>query len=358
MYIIGYGTSFSSMVSIAANCFLCFYRYLVIFNKRYRFLDVVTRSSNMFIAGLILACAIINLPFLFAQKITNNEANNDESASFRVVAGDAMRSSLGQILVDLAVFIRLLLILIFLALNLVLLFSSVRFARRKRTLLGVNRWRRRHTTTAGSRPSSILITNLEQPSVHENVVCCAENETIASSPEHNQPQSHQTSLMVLSIPETASLERKSTASFALFSSKSSISNFEVTFKLSPQHHSSASSAAHPPPPHFDSVHIQQSTSSSSSSSQPASQSEWNLTKMTLLIAFIYLLNMLSLGLAFVYDKLNQEHFDGIVAIDLIASNFIQVTNLFEIISYFIFNKCFSRNFKILMRKSVNFFFRK
>lgn len=79
----------------------------------------------------------------------------------------------------------------------------------------------------------------------------------------------------------------------------------------------------------------------------SSSSEWNLTKMTLFIALIYLANMLLLAISFVYPFFNNDNYTAVVVLDLIAVNFVQITNLFEIISYFLFNRFFNRTFRRL-----------
>lgn len=89
-----------------------------------------------------------------------------------------------------------------------------------------------------------------------------------------------------------------------------------------------------------------------------SSSEWNLTKMTLLIALIYLLNMLFLALSFAFTHLDYDNYTVMVVLDLIAVNFVQITNLFEIISYFMFNRFFCRNFRRLAANVIKIDWRK
>lgn len=106
---------------------------------------------------------------------------------------------------------------------------------------------------------------------------------------------------------------------------------------------------------------QQSTKSSISNLEPIvlskqqntsnSSSEWNLTKMTLLIALNYFINMIIVAVSFVYPKLNHDDYSTSVILEVVASNSLQITNLFEIISYFLFNKFFVRDFKRLVSHS-------
>jgi hypothetical protein len=76
-----------------------------------------------------------------------------------------------------------------------------------------------------------------------------------------------------------------------------------------------------------------------------SSSEWNLTKMTLLIALVYFINMIFWIASYAFSKLYHDEYSIIVTLDLIAINFVQITNFFEIISFFLFNRFFVQTFK-------------
>lgn len=76
--------------------------------------------------------------------------------------------------------------------------------------------------------------------------------------------------------------------------------------------------------------------------------EWNLTKMSLFTCFIYIVDILFLSASFFYSKFKPTDYSSIVVLELITVNLVQITNLFEIFSYFLFNKWFLFNFKNLI----------
>lgn len=287
MFVIVYATNFSSMVSIAANCFLCFYRYMVIFNKRTRYLNVFTRSSSMLV--LIVVCALFNVPYLFTIRIV--PSNDEKPNTYRLVAGAIMKTAFGELLFDVISFVRcFLLMLVFLVINILLLISSVKYARRKSELIAQGRLKKPGQT-------------VQQGSSLENNV----------------------------------------EAYSLMPIKTSIDLLDVHRKI----------------PINSSLEIVRSPTPIAQGQQGRqSSSEWNLTKMTLLIALIYLLNLIFLMVSFVFTNIDHEDYTTSVIFDLIAINFVQVTNLFEIISYFLFNRFFRRHFKRLVAKFIRFLLRK
>lgn len=273
-------------MSIAANCLLCLYRYVVIFHRRHSPVKIITHTSSVIV--LILGCAIINLPYLFTHKIVPGGAANPNS--YGVVSGDLMKSKFGNQLVNTIAFARYFLLMpIFLIINIVLLFSSVKFARRKRDLLSNSRIRKdavRRGSSNGTEAS-----RLKENTLMLNALL------VKTSPEKSTDEQQQ---------ETETTKRDS---------------YEVSRTMSQNH-----GYRH---------------------NHNSSSSEWNLTKMTLFIALIYLANLLFLAISFVYPFFDNDNYTAVVVLDLIALNFVQITNLFEIISYFLFNRFFNRTFRRL-----------
>ena len=216
--------------------------------------------------------------------------------SYRIVSGDLIKTSMGRVLVNAIAFVRcFLLMTIFLVINILLLCSSVKFVRRKRYLLAGTRFHK----------DSLRIADLAVAEHQEN------SEMLEAVPRSRKDSKEE--------KQNHSTEQHKMDTL----SKSSQSNNH-------NHH---------PSNHH-------------------SSSEWNLTKMTLLIALIYLLNMLFLALSFAFTHLDYDNYTVVVVLDLIAVNFVQITNLFEIISYFMFNRFFCRNFRRLAANVIKIDWRK
>lgn len=94
--------------------------------------------------------------------------------------------------------------------------------------------------------------------------------------------------------------------------------------------------------------------SSSENTYKIDKSEWNLTRMSLFMCLIYIVNVLFIPTTFLNSKFNVKNFSLVVALELISAIMVQLTNLLEILSYFLFNKNFYRNFKSLFKFFIRF----
>lgn len=213
---------------------------------------------------------------------------SEPADSYYYDRGFLMKSQLGELLVTAIAFIRFIFLTsIFVIINLVLLYSSVKFVRRKRDLLSSTR--------------------LKKPS----------NGQAREAPENDCSENR--SLMGLNTSDKPANDPK-------LSTRLSISNLETNLKQSNQHNNQSA--------------------------------EWNLTKMTLFISLIYLFNTLFYLCSFILTKLDHDNYTLVVIFDLIATNLVQITNIFEITSYFLFNRFFRRGFRKLTANLVKFFFAK
>ncbi|CAF0940335.1 unnamed protein product [Brachionus calyciflorus] len=66
-------------------------------------------------------------------------------------------------------------------------------------------------------------------------------------------------------------------------------------------------------------------------------SEWNLTRMSLFICLIYVIKVIFITVTFLNSKLNVINYSLVVALELVSAIMVQLTNLLEILSYFLFN---------------------
>lgn len=227
--------------------------------------------------------------------------------SYRIVSGDLIKTSMGRLLVNAIAFVRcFLLMTIFLVINILLLCSSVKFVRRKRDLLAGTRFHK----------DSMRIIDLAVAEHQENSEML---EGVARSRKKSREEK-----------QNLSTEQHKTDTLSACEVSRSLSKPSQIHQCNNHHH-------------HHSNH---------------SSSEWNLTKMTLLIALIYLLNMLFLALSFAFTHLDYDNYTVMVVLDLIAVNFVQITNLFEIISYFMFNRFFCRNFRRLAANVIKIDWRK
>lgn len=79
------------------------------------------------------------------------------------------------------------------------------------------------------------------------------------------------------------------------------------------------------------------------------RSEWNLTRMSLFMCLIYIINIILIAITFFNSKFNFKNFSLIVTLEIISAVMLQLTNLLEIISYFLFNRIFLKTFLEIFR---------
>lgn len=80
------------------------------------------------------------------------------------------------------------------------------------------------------------------------------------------------------------------------------------------------------------------------------RSEWNLTRMSLFMCLIYLINIVLIAITFFNSKFNFRNFSLVVTLEILSAVMLQLTNLLEIMSYFLFNKIFLKTFLKIFEK--------
>lgn len=321
VYMVTYGSNLASMIAMTANLFLCAYRYMLIFNKK-KFLPLI--SSRYFVVFLILVCFIINMPYLFSTKIESSETEVNET-KFRLVETRFIKSRLGVILKDACAFIRYILLTVsFLIINLILFYSSWKYAKKRQDLLKINSkncveiiLERNHVLP--SNPGSSFLDH------HD------EHDYESDEEEARGAKSGQPVTLALTNLNKKTAKRKN-------SSKKKVNYRCDEYMIL---HQSASGSS-PVSSHHSPIKIIKSD-------------EWNLTKMTLFIGVIYLVNLILVTVSLIFSRLDLSYYDAVIILDLIAVYFVQITSLFEIASYFLFNKFFLYNFKCLMDEILNLF---
>ena len=82
------------------------------------------------------------------------------------------------------------------------------------------------------------------------------------------------------------------------------------------------------------------------------KTEWNLTLMTLIICFFYLIELNFICFSYYYLLFNKMSSIKKITLEIITSNIIQIVNLIEILTYFIFNSLFRNELKNVFKFEI------